>query len=76
LGPDAVSWEIQMSDVTVQREIGRGAYGIVYKALWRNQIGTLVDCMNWRLVAVKKILGEGVDEPQINNFMQEIKLMK
>ena len=38
-GPDLLSWEIQMADIKVSKEIGKGAYGIVYKAVWRNQTG-------------------------------------
>jgi len=67
LGPDAVDWEINMEDITIEKEIGRGAYGIVFKSIWRT-----------RTVALKKILGDNsvVDDAQLNNFMNEIKLMK
>lgn len=30
------SWQIEFTDIKLEDEIGRGAYGIVYKGLWRN----------------------------------------
>ncbi len=34
-GKSADSWDIQYSDITTFAEVGRGAFGIVYKGKWR-----------------------------------------
>jgi len=67
-GEEGMNWEIKLQDIDIVKEIGRGAYGIVYLGRWREE-----------QVAVKKIIGDGggaVPEEVIDTFASEIKLMK
>jgi len=65
-GEGGMNWEIKMSDLLIEKEIGRGAYGIVFKARWREEA-----------VAVKKIIGDAdISDELVKAFTAEIKLMK
>jgi len=56
------SWNIPYQSIQMIEELGRGGYGIVYKALWRKQE-----------VAVKKIASN--DPVQLEEFRKEFSLM-
>jgi hypothetical protein len=57
------SWEIMWEELEIDEELGRGAYGVVYKAKWRNQ-----------MVAVKRVIGE-FTASQVEEFVSEADLM-
>lgn len=57
------TWNINYNEIKFERELGRGAYGIVFLATWRMQ-----------KVAVKKIKEEGFTEKQMNDFTSEAQL--
>jgi len=68
LGDEGMNWAIHLEEIDIVKEIGRGAYGIVYLGRWREE-----------QVAVKKIIGDGsgsLPEDVIDSFASEIKLMK
>lgn len=56
-------FEIEYSEIEFQKELGRGAYGVVYLAAWRHQT-----------VAVKKMLMQ--EEQDRIEFIREVNLMK
>lgn len=58
-------WTINMADLKFDYELGRGAYGVVYRGKWRNQD-----------VAIKKVLGLEISPQQLEIFTQEVNLMK
>lgn len=58
-------WNVNMSELELEKEIGKGAFGIVYKARWRGKI-----------VAVKKVLAAEMTEVQVEDFAKEVKLMQ
>lgn len=58
-------WNVEISELEIEREVGRGAFGVVYKGKWRG-----------KKVAVKKILTLDFNQQQIEDFAKEIKLMQ
>jgi len=58
------AWEINFNDIKFEKELGQGAFGIVYLAKWRLQE-----------VAVKKIKTD-LNEKQKGDFIKEAELMK
>jgi len=58
-------WNVEISELEIEREVGRGAFGVVYKGKWRG-----------KKVAVKKILNLDFNQQQIEDFAKEIKLMQ
>jgi hypothetical protein len=61
---ELASWQISFSEIKLERELGRGAFGVVFKGKWRNQD-----------VAVKKIIGD-FNEEQLKEFRKEAILMR
>jgi hypothetical protein len=59
-------WEIKYKDLRIDKEIGRGAFGQVFKGSWRMQP-----------VAIKQLLisGEKMTESELAEFMGECELM-
>jgi serine/threonine protein kinase len=59
-------WEIKYKDLRIDKEIGRGAFGQVFKGSWRMQP-----------VAIKQLLisGEKLTESELAEFMGECELM-
>eukprot|EP01087_Luapelamoeba_hula_P002734 TRINITY_DN1246_c0_g1_i1.p1 TRINITY_DN1246_c0_g1~~TRINITY_DN1246_c0_g1_i1.p1 ORF type:complete len:1072 (-),score=242.65 TRINITY_DN1246_c0_g1_i1:50-3265(-) len=58
-------WEFSPGDVTMDKELGRGAYGVVYAGR-----------LHGKRVAVKKLLmGDGVDEEVLTSFKVEVDIM-
>lgn len=37
------SWEIDLKELVLEKEIGRGAYGVVFKGSWRAVDGNKID---------------------------------
>lgn len=56
--------QINYNEIEFGKELGRGAFGIVFRAKWR-----LID------VAVKKLLTNQLTEKQINEFLSEASVM-
>ncbi|KAL6071655.1 Tyrosine-protein kinase abl1 [Balamuthia mandrillaris] len=62
-GGDGPTWEIDFDELEFQEEIGRGAFGVVWRAIWRDSE-----------VAVKKL--NGMDEHELDDFRAEVLVMK
>jgi hypothetical protein len=62
---DFSGWLIPTKELTMEREIGRGAFGVVYKGQWRGIP-----------VAVKQILSAEMNEKDVRSFVAEIALMR
>lgn len=60
----SVDWKIPFDDITMAKELGRGAFGVVYKGKWRLQ-----DC------AVKVIPKDKMGPKQLEEFTEECALM-
>jgi serine/threonine protein kinase len=59
-------WRIEPSELLIDKEIGRGSYGVVFSGYWRGG-----------LAAVKKIeRTSGLDKEAIDALMNEIRFMK
>jgi len=58
------SLEIDPKELTLEQQLGAGAYGVVYKGKWRG---------GW--VAIKKV-HDGVKQAAIDDFMKEVHLMQ
>jgi len=61
-------WLIEFRELTLQNQIGKGAFGIVYAGKWRGQ-----------KVAIKKLRlpeGEQLTATEIENFQKEAAVMK
>lgn len=58
-------WNIDPSELDVEKEIGRGAFGAVFKAKWRGKD-----------VAVKKVHPEEFTESNLEEFAKEVKVMQ
>lgn len=58
-------WEIEYSEITLMSELGRGAFGVVYKCRWRN-----TDCV------VKQLDKSKNDEESIRQFLKEASNVK
>lgn len=37
------NWDIRLDEINVEKEIGRGAFGVVLRGLWRGIPGTLTE---------------------------------
>jgi len=57
-------WYINYNDLQIEVELGRGAYGIVYRAKWRLQD-----------VAVKLLLNQSMSKQEYEDFKSECQLM-
>jgi len=57
------AWDIQFSSISIEQQLGKGAFGVVYKGKWRNIF-----------VAVKKLPGE-LTEEQLDEFVKEAAIM-
>jgi len=53
-------WQIRYQDLVIGREIGRGAFGSVFKATWRNS-----DCV------VKQLNIDNTDSQAVSDFLKE-----
>eukprot|EP00027_Filamoeba_sp_ATCC50430_P003191 CAMPEP_0168556050 /NCGR_PEP_ID=MMETSP0413-20121227/8671_1 /TAXON_ID=136452 /ORGANISM="Filamoeba nolandi, Strain NC-AS-23-1" /LENGTH=794 /DNA_ID=CAMNT_0008586961 /DNA_START=168 /DNA_END=2549 /DNA_ORIENTATION=+ len=58
-------WEIPYEDIKIKSEIGRGAFGTVYKGRWRN-----CDCV------VKQLSIDRADERAVQDFLKETETTK
>ncbi|PRP81904.1 serine/threonine protein kinase 4, CTR4 [Planoprotostelium fungivorum] len=56
---------IDYADITGKKQIGEGAFGVVYKAKWRQTD-----------VAVKQLLSQEVDREQLASFLDEMALIQ
>ena len=65
--PDLDNWEISRSDIVINRELGRGAFGIVYG-------GEAKIKDKWVPVAVKELRTKNLDD--LIDFLSEAKMMK
>lgn len=64
-GPDpSVKWEIEYPSLQLGKELGRGAFGVVFRGKWRLQD-----------VAIKQLHQQSMDEAQLKEFRDEIDLM-
>ncbi|XP_078379589.1 uncharacterized protein LOC144662599 isoform X2 [Oculina patagonica] len=77
-------WEVLPQQVVFEEEIGRGAFGKVFKGTFRESPGIevfyktrtqTVDFKEGRTVAVK-VLGDTADEEARNQLLEEIEIMK
>jgi len=59
------SWEIDYTELEILKEVGQGAFGVVYAAIWRN-----AECV------VKKMNSNITDQQEIDNFLKEATIMK
>eukprot|EP01119_Soliformovum_irregulare_P014085 TRINITY_DN3814_c0_g1_i5.p1 TRINITY_DN3814_c0_g1~~TRINITY_DN3814_c0_g1_i5.p1 ORF type:complete len:444 (-),score=96.22 TRINITY_DN3814_c0_g1_i5:82-1413(-) len=57
-------WEINFEELTLTQELGRGAFGIVYRGKWRYQD-----------VAVKLLLNQNMTDKELEEFRAESQLM-
>eukprot|EP01119_Soliformovum_irregulare_P012216 TRINITY_DN315_c0_g1_i6.p1 TRINITY_DN315_c0_g1~~TRINITY_DN315_c0_g1_i6.p1 ORF type:complete len:437 (-),score=120.67 TRINITY_DN315_c0_g1_i6:295-1605(-) len=62
---DSKKYSIEYSDLKIQENIGEGAFGTVYKAIWRSSP-----------VAVKKLKVEAMKQDVLKQFVAEVALMK
>ena len=53
-------WNIEKSELEIGQQIGQGAFGVVYKARWRN-----CDCV------VKQLNPENYAQQQVDEFLKE-----
>jgi predicted Ser/Thr protein kinase len=58
-------WEINYEEIELGKELGKGAFGIVYKATWRNS-----DCV------VKQMNFDSSNTAMLNDFLKEAQHMK
>jgi len=58
-----LSWEIPWSDISIEKEIGEGSYGKVFKGIWKG-----------KEVAVKQL--REAKEESLKEFLSEIEVMK
>jgi len=58
-------WVIPSKELKFGAELGRGAYGIVYKGEWRRED-----------VAIKKLIMTELTDKQLDEFKAEVNLMK
>jgi mitogen-activated protein kinase kinase kinase 9 len=59
------SLDIDFSEITLEKQISEGGYGIIYKAKWRESI-----------VALKMFKIEGMNENHIRDFLSECHAME
>jgi len=57
-------WEIEPSEITLSKELGKGAFGVVYKGTLRG-----------KSVAVKKLNAQNLDEETLASFRKEVAIM-
>src|SRR5579875_141908 len=62
---NSTDWKINYENITMGKEIGKGSFGVVFRAKWRH-----ID------VAVKKLLATEVSQKQISDFLSEVEVMK
>lgn len=62
---DSLQWEINFSEIQLIKEIGHGAFGKVFQASWRSTP-----------VAVKQLNTEAIGTNKVEEFLNEISLMK
>ena len=63
---NAISWEIDFKDITLLNKVGAGAYGEVFKAMFRSST----------IVAVKRITGSGSEAEKLKVFAHELKFLR
>ena len=57
-------WEIDYKDLKIEKEIGRGSFGVVYKATWRESE-----------VAVKQVIKEKYTDKHLADFEGEAEVL-
>lgn len=57
-------WKIDYKEIKFSKELGKGAFGIVFKGQWRHTD-----------VAIKKLLTDKLSEKQMEDFSNEAKLI-
>jgi len=57
-------FEIDFNELECKDELGKGAYGVIYRAIWRNTE-----------VAVKKLQSSTLSVDQMKDFQSEVKIM-
>eukprot|EP00736_Rhodelphis_marinus_P013915 Rmarinus@m.7316 len=60
----SLTWEIEPQEVTLQDKLGHGAFGVVYRGLWKGSS-----------VAVKRLLESKVRDDMLRSFREEVALM-
>ena len=58
------TWDLNPSDISLGKELGRGAYGTVFSATLRGQT-----------VAVKKLNSQNIDDQKLSDFKGEVEIM-
>jgi mitogen-activated protein kinase kinase kinase 9 len=59
------SLDIDFAEITLEKQISEGGYGIIYKAKWRESV-----------VALKMFKIEGMNENHIRDFLSECHAME
>ncbi len=62
---DLSRWELDLSEIQTGKKLGSGAFGTVNKGTLRG-----------KEVAVKKLLAPNYDEETLNNFRQEVAILR
>jgi len=64
---DDKGWKIKYSDVMLQEELGRGAFGVVHKCIWRNTECVIKLLTNTNENAIKAFLREADNVKNLRN---------